>query len=72
MVGTQGVLVIPHVARPMLYPDKKFKDFKFPDVVERNQRYGSTESVFGVGVGIAETVEFIEGRGGGVGANSDS
>jgi predicted dehydrogenase len=35
-VGTQGVLVLPHVARPMLYPDKKFKDLKFPDVKEEN------------------------------------
>jgi hypothetical protein len=35
-VGTQGVLVLPHVARPMLYPDKKFKDLKFPDVTEDN------------------------------------
>ena len=23
-VGTQGVMVVPHVARPLLYPDKKF------------------------------------------------
>lgn len=35
-VGTQGVLVLPHVARPLLYPDKKFKDLKFPEVVEEN------------------------------------
>jgi predicted dehydrogenase len=35
-VGTQGVLVLPHVARPMLYPDKKFKDLKLPDVTEEN------------------------------------
>jgi predicted dehydrogenase len=35
-VGTQGVLVLPHVARPMLYPDKKFKDLKLPDVKEEN------------------------------------
>ena len=35
-VGTQGVLVLPHVARPLLYPDKKFKDLKFPDVAEEN------------------------------------
>jgi len=31
-VGTDGVMVVPHIARPMLYPDKKFKDFKYPDV----------------------------------------
>ena len=35
-VGTQGVLVLPHVARPLLYPDKKFKDLKFPDVIEQD------------------------------------
>ena len=35
-VGTQGVLVLPHVARPMLYPDKKFKDLKLPEVIEEN------------------------------------
>jgi len=35
-VGTQGVLVLPHIARPMLYPDKKFKDLKFPDVKEQD------------------------------------
>jgi len=35
-VGTQGVLVLPHVSRPLLYPDKKFKDLKFPDVTEDN------------------------------------
>jgi len=31
-VGTEGVLVLPHIARPLLYPDKKFKDFKYPDI----------------------------------------
>jgi predicted dehydrogenase len=31
-VGTEGVLVLPHFSRPLLYPDKKFKDFKFPNV----------------------------------------
>ncbi|HOX58583.1 MAG TPA: Gfo/Idh/MocA family oxidoreductase [Candidatus Paceibacterota bacterium] len=36
LVGTQGALVVPHVARPLLYPDKKFKDLKFPDVTEQN------------------------------------
>jgi len=32
LVGTQGVLVVPHIARPLLYPDKKFKNLKFPEV----------------------------------------
>ena len=32
LVGTQGTMLLPHVARPMLYPDKKFKDLKYPDI----------------------------------------
>jgi predicted dehydrogenase len=32
VIGTDGTLVIPHVAHPILYPDTKFKDFKYPDV----------------------------------------
>ena len=31
-VGTHGVLVLPHIARPLLYPDKQFKNFPFPTV----------------------------------------
>ena len=31
-VGTQGTLVLPHVSKPLLYPDKKFKDLKLPDI----------------------------------------
>jgi len=31
-VGTDGVLALPHWSRPLLYPDAKFKDFKFPHV----------------------------------------
>ena len=34
LVGTQGTMVVPHIARPILYPDKKFSDLKFPDVTE--------------------------------------
>src|SRR5258706_1128514 len=39
LVGTEGVLVIPHVNRPLLYPDKKFKDFKYPDIASADH-YG--------------------------------
>ena len=31
-VGTDGTLVLPHWSRPLLYPDKRFKDFKYPEV----------------------------------------
>ena len=29
----KGTMVLPHFSRPLLYPDKKFKNFKYPDVV---------------------------------------
>jgi hypothetical protein len=32
LVGTTGVMVIPHVAKPMLYPDKKFQALKYPEI----------------------------------------
>ncbi len=31
-VGTEGTMVLPHWARPMLYPDRKFRDMKYPQV----------------------------------------
>src|SRR6185503_15026491 len=31
-IGTEGTMVLPHINRPLLYPDKKFHDFKYPEV----------------------------------------
>jgi predicted dehydrogenase len=31
-IGTKGVLLLPHIASPQLYPDAKFKDFKRPQI----------------------------------------
>lgn len=33
-VGTDGVLVLPHISKPILYPDAKFLDYKYPQLVE--------------------------------------
>jgi predicted dehydrogenase len=35
-VGTEGVLLLPHVEAPVLYPRAKFKNLKFPEVAEEN------------------------------------
>ncbi len=32
LIGTEGVMLIPHIALPELYPDSKFADFKPPHV----------------------------------------
>lgn len=29
-VGTKGVMLLPHISRPVLYPDATYKDFKLP------------------------------------------
>ena len=31
-LGTKGVMILPHVGRPILLPDEQFKDFKAPEV----------------------------------------
>jgi hypothetical protein len=33
-IGTDGVLVLPHISRAQLYPNSKFSDFKYPEVEE--------------------------------------
>jgi len=30
-VGTSGTMVLPHISRPLLYPDKKFQGLKLPE-----------------------------------------
>ena len=35
-VGSEGVMVLPHINRPLLYPDKKFRDFKYPEIDSRD------------------------------------
>jgi predicted dehydrogenase len=35
-IGTEGVMALPHYSRPMLYPDAKFKDYKYPEVGQAN------------------------------------
>ena len=39
-IGTEGVMVLPHIARAQLYPNSKFEDYKYPEV-ERSQPLGS-------------------------------
>ncbi len=31
-IGTHGAMLLPHVSRPMLYPDKKYQSFQMPEV----------------------------------------
>src|ERR1051325_10471475 len=65
LVGTEGSLVIPHIARPLLYPDKKFTDFKYPQVaggdhwaefVEACRGQGKTSAPFSYSGPLTEAV----------------
>ena len=48
-VGTQGTMVLPHVSKPMLYPDKKFKDYKFPELASRDHWGEFVDAALGKG-----------------------
>ncbi len=64
-VGTQGTLVLPHWARPLLYPDKKYKNFKYPEVesgdhwgqfIDACRGRGNTEANFSYAGPLTEAV----------------
>jgi hypothetical protein len=38
-VGTSGTMLLPHVGRALLYPDKKYKNLRFPDITS-NDHWG--------------------------------
>ena len=48
-VGTEGVMVLPHIARPELYPDAKFRDYKYPEVEGVNHWKSFVEACLGEG-----------------------
>jgi predicted dehydrogenase len=48
-IGAHGTLVIPHVNRPLLYPDKKFKDLKFPEIASHDHWGEFIEAARGCG-----------------------
>jgi hypothetical protein len=46
-VGTQGTLVLPHVNRPLLYPDAKFQNQLLPEVEDRNHYWRFVDACLG-------------------------
>jgi hypothetical protein len=36
LIGSKGVMLLPHVAKPQLYPNAQFKDFAFPKLPNQN------------------------------------
>ena len=48
-VGTKGIMLLPHVARPQLLPVENYKDFKFPELEPQNHWQQFVEAVRGNG-----------------------
>ena len=64
-IGAKGVMVLPHVGRPVLYPVEQFKDFQMPKVEGANhwgefvnacRGEGKTSAHFGYSGPLTETV----------------
>jgi hypothetical protein len=49
IIGTQGVMVVPHVGRPILLPAQKYDGFKYPDVGSANHWHEFIDAVGGTG-----------------------
>ncbi len=49
LIGTKGVMLIPHVGMPKLYPEAQFKDFKMPQVESVNHYFEFADAVMGNG-----------------------
>jgi hypothetical protein len=48
-IGTKGVMLLPHIAKPELYPDHQFKDFVFPKLEQQNHYTQFAEACLGRG-----------------------
>ncbi len=50
LIGEEGTLIIPHVAAPKLYPEKKFKDYPQPAWEPKSHYHEFVEAAMGNGV----------------------
>jgi predicted dehydrogenase len=46
-LGTKGVMVLPHIAKPKLLPVEDFKDFKMPEVQGANHWHQFVDAILG-------------------------
>lgn len=47
IIGTEGILLIPHIATPKLFPEVKFADYKLPDVTGTHHWTDWAEAIVG-------------------------
>jgi hypothetical protein len=48
-VGTKGVMLLPHVAPPVLYPEEQFRSFSMPQTESVNHYHQFVDAVLGIG-----------------------
>lgn len=53
-VGEGGVMLLPHVAEAVLFPQEKFKDYKRPDVKDGNHYHQWVDACLGTGTTSAD------------------
>ena len=46
-IGTKGVMLLPHVGKPVLFPEDQFKDFEYPKIEPVNHYFQFVEAVQG-------------------------
>jgi hypothetical protein len=49
LIGTKGVMLIPHIAKPELFPDATFKDFVYPKLEQVDHYRSFAEACTGKG-----------------------
>jgi predicted dehydrogenase len=47
LIGTEGALLIPHGGMPVLLPENKFKDYKTPELKDRNHYHHFVDACLG-------------------------
>jgi predicted dehydrogenase len=47
LIGTKGVMLLPHTAQPTLFPEANFKDFKMPEAETTNHYHEFVDAVLG-------------------------
>ncbi|MEI7730031.1 MAG: Gfo/Idh/MocA family oxidoreductase [Verrucomicrobiota bacterium] len=48
-IGTKGAMLLPHIAKPELYPDTTYKDFQYPKLEPQNHYVQFAEACTGKG-----------------------
>jgi hypothetical protein len=49
IIGTKGVMLVPHVAFPALFPAASFRDFKLPEVTKNDHYHQFVDAILGKG-----------------------